>query len=92
MSVSGTMIQGISAIGRNSPEVWPSMLSAIGDSAYARPAASRVPGVPMTIREASRTAPPNAAISKAASHSRCVTQPGTVSSRASSKNGPIGNR
>ena len=70
MSASGTRIQGSIAIGRNSPDISPTMLSAMGDIAYARPAAARVPCVPMPIRPASRTVPAKAAMSSTAIHSR----------------------
>ena len=92
MSASGTRIQGSIAIGRNSPDMWPTMLSAMGDIAYARPAAVRVPGVPMPIRPASFTVPAKAATSSKPIHSRCTIHPGTDSSPSTLKNGPIGNR
>ena len=91
-SVSGTKIQGSIAICRNSPDMWPMMLSATGDIAYARPAAARVPCVPMPIRPASRTVPAKAAMSSTPIHSRCTIHPSTRSSLSNSKNGPIGNR
>ena len=92
MSVSGTRIQGSIAICRNSPDMWPTMLSAMGDIAYARPATARVPSVPMPIRPASRTVPAKAATSSTPIHSRCAIHPCTDSSLSNSKNGPIGKR
>ncbi len=92
MSASGTRIQGSIAIGRNSPDIWPTMLSAMGDIAYARPAAARVPCVPMPIRPASLAVPVKAAMSSRPIHSRCTIHPSTDSSLSTLKNGPIGNR
>src|SRR5579859_3881429 len=89
---SGTRIHGSIAICRNSPDTWPSRPSAIGDSAYARPAAALLPGVPMSSRPASLLTPLNATIISAASHSRCAIQPSMDSKRRNAKNGPIGNR
>src|SRR6516225_10679554 len=62
---SGMMIQGAMACGRYSPEYSPSIVSAMGDRAYAKPAAARVHGAPMPSRPASRAVPAKAAMSTA---------------------------
>ncbi len=91
-STSGTTTHGAMHIGNASAETGPSTVSTWGDSANARPAINREPGVPIRSRAARTTTPVKATHNNADHHSRCTAHIGRCAILPRAKNGPIGNR